>query len=718
MEGAQFHVTYTSNGSASDAPSTYDFGTLYTNADGEIPLHETGVRLYPGEYTVTEVAPPPGFQMRQPTTQTIVINGSESRFLTFYNTPLNAIIVEKYDSVTGLAVPGATFRLRYLSGTSGTDGTVIGTKTTGAGGSAIWTGLEAGTYIVEEISAPSGYSILQSSQTVYLADNGEQSVITVSFRNAPDGGLLIRKIDARTGLPMAGIEFLVTDSRGAFIGTGNGKFITDANGTIQIGNVTPGTTLVVRETRTLPGYILDTTPQTAVVLEGRTTTLEFRNEPKGTIIIYKKDAVTGAALEGVQFRITTASGEAVDTADGMLSSNGVYYTDENGQIILDGLNPDTYVVTETATISGYVLDATPHTVVVRAGDTQTITIGNPPRGELLILKLDKTTRQPLAGAQFRVVPANDALLVDNEGLTAANHLYTTDENGQIRLTNLTPGAYIVTETIAPEGYALDSEAQTVQVLSGRSQTVTFRDSSLAVLKILKRDAVSHQPLTGAEFTVTTADGTRLGDNNGIYTTGEDGTATVTDLQPNSAVIVSEATSPAGYVLNSTPQSIIVRSGSVNSLVFNDEPKTTLLVHKYVSGTRNEPLAGVEFKVTNSRGEVQGMNNGIYTTDAQGDFMVTGLDPGLTVTVRETRTADGFVLDGTPQIIQILAGDTQELTFWNQRKGSLIIRKRRCHKEGVYYTSTNRMWLYHVKELYIPARETHLHGLSGPPFTDF
>ena len=116
------------------------------------------------------------------------------------------------------------------------------------------------------------------------------------------------------------------------------------------------------------------------------------------------------------------------------------------------------------------------------------------------------------------------------------------------------------------------------------------------------------------------------------------------------MIVSEATSPAGYVLNATPQSIIVRSGSVNSLVFNDEPKTTLLVHKYVSGTRNEPLAGVEFKVTDSRGQVQGMNNGVYYSDRNGDFMVTGLDPGLTVTVRETRTVDGYVLDGTPQSI--------------------------------------------------------------------
>ena len=96
-------------------------------------------------------------------------------------------------------------------------------------------------------------------------------------------------------------------------------------------------------------------------------------------------------------------------------------------------------------------------------------------------------------------------------------------------------------------------------------------------------------------------------------------------------------------MDTTPKSVIVRSGQVNSLVFDDQPKTTLIIHKYVSGTRNEPLTGAEFKVTNSRGEVIGIANGTYYTDRDGDIMITGLDPGLTVTVRETNVPDGYVL---------------------------------------------------------------------------
>ncbi len=51
-----------------DAPATIDFGEILTDASGEIKLHEQGQRLYPGEFTIEEVAPAPGFQLKEPTT--------------------------------------------------------------------------------------------------------------------------------------------------------------------------------------------------------------------------------------------------------------------------------------------------------------------------------------------------------------------------------------------------------------------------------------------------------------------------------------------------------------------------------------------------------------------------------------------------------------------------------------------------------------------------
>ena len=58
VEGAKFHITYTSSGESAEAPATIDYGNILTDAKGEIRLHEQGKRLYPGAYTVTEVGPP------------------------------------------------------------------------------------------------------------------------------------------------------------------------------------------------------------------------------------------------------------------------------------------------------------------------------------------------------------------------------------------------------------------------------------------------------------------------------------------------------------------------------------------------------------------------------------------------------------------------------------------------------------------------------------
>ena len=107
--------------------------------------------LRDGWYKVTELEPAPGFTIKEPATQEFYITGGKDKTVTFQNVPLNAIVVEKYDSVTGEALGGARFQLRFLGGASGTGGTVIGQKVTGSNGMAIWTGLEPGAYVVEEV---------------------------------------------------------------------------------------------------------------------------------------------------------------------------------------------------------------------------------------------------------------------------------------------------------------------------------------------------------------------------------------------------------------------------------------------------------------------------------------------------------------------------------------------------------------------------------------
>ena len=681
IEGAKFHVTYTSNGEAADAPGSIDYGYIFTDANGQIKVHEQGKKMYPGEYTVTEVAPAPGFQMKEPTTQRVIIHGGESKTLTFQNEPLNGIIVEKYDSVTHEALPGCTFQLRYLGGTSGTGGTVIGQKVTGKNGTAIWTGLKSGTYVVEEVDPADGYSIINASETVYLADSGEQSVITVRFDNSPDGILLIRKVcSVNPSITLQDAEFKIMYADGTLIGDSNGVYRTDENGEIRIPGLKPGKSVVVTETRAPAGFIIDTQSQTVQIKEGRTVTLTFKNQPKGSMIIQKRDSLTGQPLPGAEFRLATAAGCEVGLdgviGDSTLTQNGLFITDSNGEIRVTNLAPGAYVLTETKAPAGYVMDSPSTNVVIGAnGDTQTVIVTNTPKGGLIVEKYDSVTKLPLSGAQFRITNANGELTPDNEGLTSSNGLYTTDRGGQIVLSKLLPGTYVVSEVKAPDNYQADPTPQTVVVNAGDTQTLRFYDDPLCTLTILKRDAVTKKPLKGAEFLVRDSEGRAIGPNNGRYITGTDGTVTVSGLAPNATIVVSESKAPTGYIKDETPKNIVVRTGVANSLIFDNEPATTLIIRKFIEGTENEPLSGVCFKVVDGSGAAVGPDDGTYYTDKAGEIVLDGIEPGTTVIAREIKTVEGYVLDGTPQDILIKAGEVQQLTFWNKKAGTLVIQKK-------------------------------------------
>ena len=88
--------------------------------------------------------------------------------------------------------------MKYLSGTSGTGGTVIGTYRTMKNGSFTVTGLQAGAYIVEELASDSGHIVDAAPQTAYISGK-QQDVVQLYFGNSPKSSLLISKVDARDG---------------------------------------------------------------------------------------------------------------------------------------------------------------------------------------------------------------------------------------------------------------------------------------------------------------------------------------------------------------------------------------------------------------------------------------------------------------------------------------------------------------------------------------
>lgn len=686
IEGALFHVTYVSNGEAAEAPGTIDFGEILTDAKGEIRLHEQGKRLYPGEYTITEVRPAPGFQMKEPSTQKIILHGSESKTVTFENVPLNAIIVEKYDSVTHEALPGCTFQLRYLGGTSGTGGTVIGQKVTGKNGTAIWTGLKSGTYILEEVDPADGYSIIQSSETIFLADSGEQSVVTVRFENMPDGQLLIRKVcDVNPSITLQDAEFKIAYADGTLIGDSNGIFRTDENGEIRISGLKPGKSVVVTETRAPDGFILDTQSQTVQIKEGRTVSLTFKNTPKGALIIQKRDSETNKPLPGAEFRVTTAAGCEVGLngviGDSTLTQNGIFTTDSSGEIRITNLIPGAYVITEIKAPEGYVMDQPSTNVVIGPkGDTQTVVIKNSQAGTLIIDKRDSLTGKPLAGVTFKVTTASGEFVPDENGHISSNGLYVTNKEGKIQINGVV-GTLVVTETKTIPGYTIDpgSQTQTVVVHPNDTQTLYFTNTPSTTLVIEKYIEGTTTPLKGVTFLVTDSSGAVVGPSNGEYITDEAGRIVINDLEPGITVTAREIKTLEGYVLDGTPKSIKIKAGEVQTLRFYNEAKGTLVIRKLDSVTK-EPLAGVEFELTYADGGYVDADNGhlsskgLYTTDQNGEIRIGGVTG--TIVVKETKTIEGYTIDEATRIqtVEVNPEDTQTITVYNDPVGGVEIVK--------------------------------------------
>lgn len=599
LKGAKFHVT-----NDTESGEINDLGYFYSDADGQFKLSN----LKDGWYKITEVESVPGYRIKDPAAQEIFVKAGESKTVTFENTPLSALVVFKFDSVTGEAVKNAVFQVKYLTGTSGTGGTVIGTYKTSANGSFTVTGLDEGTYIVEELASDSGHVIDTAPQTAYISGK-DQDVVELYFGNSPKGALLIKKIDSVSREPLSDVEFFVTTSDGTVVGNANGKFVTDSAGTVLIENIDPGTTLVVKETRTKDNtYILDDTPQTARIKAGQTVTLEFRNQPKGNLIIHKQDSVTKEPLEGVQFKITYADGRVVDADGGQLSSNGLYWTDKNGQIKITGIT-GTIVTTEMQSIPGYTIheETRSQTVVVNTNDTQSLYFYNDPIGGVEIIKVNadkKTERIP--NVKFEIRRADDGL-VDT---------VTTDKSGRAFLA-LEDGHYYAVEIKSADGFELDSTPHYFEVKDGKTTTLTVENKSLSGILIHKIDSNTGEGIYGVTFLLYDSNKTPIGQ----YESDQDGWVYITGLTESGRYYIRELENE-GYNVDTQMKTVYVSAGRTVEIEWENEPITgQIQIYKY-AGEYNEitgtapgtPLKGAVYEIINAR---SGKVVDYITTDSRG-----------------------------------------------------------------------------------------------------
>lgn len=666
LENAKFHIYYASDNT--ETGEINDLGTYYTDSSGRIVL--TNVNR--GWYKVVEEESPTGFSIQDDGVYEFYLEAGVSRELVVDNTPLSALVVYKYDSATKLPLEGARFELRYLSGeTSGTEGTVIGEYVTSKNGSFTVTGLKEGTYICQELESPDGHLIDSEPQTVYISGK-EQDVVTLRFGNAPLGSLLITKVsDDEKREPLSDVEFLLTDSSGNFIGTNNGRYVTNSAGEILVEGLIPGTTVVAREVRAKPGYLLDDSPQYALIRSGETVGLEFRNAPAGNLVIVKRSSSgTHEPLEGVEFKITYADGSYVPDENGQLSSNGLYYTDREGKITLSGV-VGTIVATETASIPGYTIDEATRTqtVVVHPNDTQTLYVYNEPETTLVLEKFIKgTDREPLAGVEFLVTDGAGTVIGPNNGV------YTTGEDGRAVITGLTPGTTITArETQTAEGFVLDGSPQSILIKEGEVQTLTFWNAREGGVELVKVNAADKtERLSDAVFEIRKASDDALVDT---VTTGDTGTVFAPLAEGDYYAL--ELESPSGFKLDSTRHYFTDKDGEVTQEVIENEAVSGILLHKVDSAT-GDGIYGVTFLLYDDTNTPIGQ----YTSDDRGYVYIEGLESGRFY-LRELEN-EGYIVDTEKKTVYVKSGETTEITW----KNTPITGQIQITKTSADYNSMN------------------------------
>ena len=615
IENVPFQVWYASNDTSTGEYN--DLGIFYTDKDGRIELTDPDISLRDGWFRVKELEPAPGFSIADPDTQEAFIAAGEGHTFRFYNRPLSSICVWKYDSESGQAIEGAVFQVRYLSGnTSGTGGTVIGIYRTSVNGSFTVTGCKSGTYIIEELSSDGSHVIDTPPQTVYLSGE-EQEVVQVYFGNSPKGSLLILK-KSDTGEPLSDVEFFVTDSTGAVIGDANGKFWSNSAGEVLIEGINPGTTLIVTESKAKPGYVLSNVSQTAVIRAGQTVKLEFVNSEKGNLIVQKYGYLDGkkVPLEGVEFKITYADGRFVDAEEGKLSSNGVYFSNAEGQVILSNV-VGTIIVTEVASVPGFTIDenSRTQTVTVNAGDdTQTLYFYNHSVGGVEIIKVnqDKVTER-IPDTTFEIRRVSDDALIDT---------VTTGSSGTVFLA-LENGSYYAQETKANSRFVLSSEKHYFSIENGEKYQLQVGNRAKSQILIHKVDT-SGEGIYGVKFLLYDQNRNPIGE----FTSDDEGWVYITaDDLPDGAntsgrFYLRELEAAEGYILDEEYKTVYVRPGHTAEIEWVNEAITgQIQIYKYaaeyneVTGTpAGTPLQGAVYEISNAR---TGKVVDYITTDARG-----------------------------------------------------------------------------------------------------
>ena len=389
-----------------------------------------------------------------------------------------SIELSKVDE-NGLPIPGVSFAL-YNS-----EMREIQTGVTDENGMISFTDLPVGDYLYAEIATLPNLVLDPTMYPVSITASGEKVSVFAVNRFAR-GNVSILKLDEDTGDPIAGVRFQLINAAGDLVAEGT----TQDDGRLIFSDLLLGNYTVL-ETGALEGHVIDPTPIPVAVTEnGETYEIICRNRRiKGNLEIIKKDGYEPIYLSGAGFRLYDSKGDQV--AEG--------YTDAFGKLSFRDLPYGDYTYQEFKAPMGFKLDETIYPFEIREdGVTITHTRVNERRFGTIEVKKQDVNGDPFAGVAFlleyssdkgstwhpvfpRDPDETDIIRGGCTSLNLVNGQLITDETGKVQFTGLRADSrilYRLTETAAPEGYALISGSLYVGTLPIETENIYASDAEV------------------------------------------------------------------------------------------------------------------------------------------------------------------------------------------------------------------------------------------------
>lgn len=434
------------------------------------------------------------------------------------------------------------------------DGTVIKNIVTGSDGRATLKNIYPGTYKIQEISAPDGYVLNDTVQTVTIAPDQNAEVafgsITVTDTRKK-ASVSVTKKDSVSQYGLSGTEFTIyaandiKDAFGTVIVTSGTALqtVTSVNGTAAFTVDLPyGNSFTIKETNARDGYILSKDSYSFTFDQEResitTFTHEYTNDRvKGELSITKTDSENissqgDATLCGAVYGLYASediispdgSGEVLYVKDELL---GTLTTDAVGTSEFKDIPLGNYYLKEISSSEGYLLDPLTHEVsFVYEGGAKELVSRNLILNEdvkkqaFQLIKVSgsgdelETTGQAGFTAYLKStlkVKEDGSYDFENStpviiGENGETTLYT-DENGYLCSIPLPYGTYIVRESVVPHGLSPIAPF-TVNIVENNTTTPQqwriFVDKAFsAKIKIVKKDRITGRNVlkAGTEFQV-------------------------------------------------------------------------------------------------------------------------------------------------------------------------------------------------------------------------